>query len=109
MAELTTLARPYAKAAFEAALADSALAEWSEALKLLAALSLEDKVQALVASPNLTAEQKSTALIEVCGDALNNKAHSLFAYWLTTNVWVCWHKSVNCSSCTRRNRRSQSM
>lgn len=73
MAELTTLARPYAKAAFENALADSALGAWSKTLSLLATVLTENVVIALVSSPNLTAEQKSQSLIDVCGDALNDK------------------------------------
>lgn len=73
MAELTTLARPYARAAFESALSASALPAWSEALALLAAVSSEQAVQALVASPNQTAEQKSQSIIDVCGDKLSDK------------------------------------
>lgn len=73
MAELTTLARPYAKAAFKSALSASALPAWSEALALLAAVSGEDAVQALVASPKQTAEQKSQSLIDICGDKLSDK------------------------------------
>ncbi|MCG8508230.1 MAG: hypothetical protein MI741_03285 [Rhodospirillales bacterium] len=39
MAELTTLARPYAKAAFEVALKDKALDDWSSMLTLAASLT----------------------------------------------------------------------
>ena len=44
MAELTTLARPYAKAAFEYAQAHQQLADWSAALGVLAAVSQDDTV-----------------------------------------------------------------
>lgn len=73
MAELTTLARPYAKAAFEAARDDSALADWSKALGLLAAIAQEDAPRKLFSSPSMTAEQKSAALVELCGSELNDK------------------------------------
>lgn len=73
MAELTTLARPYAKAAFESALGDTVLDAWSEALALLAVVSAEASVQSVISSPSLIAEQKSQSIIDVCGDKLNSK------------------------------------
>ena len=73
MAELTTLARPYAKAAFEFALSDSNLESWSNMLKLLAAVSQSDSVQALMASPGHTVQQKAGIIIDICGDALSEK------------------------------------
>ncbi|MCY1392472.1 ATP synthase subunit delta [compost metagenome] len=70
MAELTTLARPYAKAAFEYAHAHQQLAEWSVALGVLAAVSQDDTVRQLLKEPQLTAATKAESLIEVCGDKL---------------------------------------
>ena len=43
MAELTTLARPYAKAAFQSALDDSALDNWSAMLTTAAAYHLSSQ------------------------------------------------------------------
>lgn len=71
MAELTTLARPYAKAAFEYARAQKDLSGWSQALSLAAAITVEANVSKILASPSRTAEQKSQAYIDVCGDKLN--------------------------------------
>lgn len=68
MAELITLARPYAKAAFEEALATASLPVWTEALALAAQVVVEPRVATLVASPSLTSAQKATMLIDVCGD-----------------------------------------
>lgn len=70
MAEFTTLARPYARAAFESARDGNALSAWSEALSLLAAVSGDAAVKVLISSPNLTSSEKSSKLIDVCGDAL---------------------------------------
>lgn len=77
MAELATLARPYARAAFDQATGGNALQEWSEGLQLLSAVSQQDKVQALYGSPSLTAEQQAAAVNTVCGDALNGKLQNL--------------------------------
>ncbi|MDX1453532.1 MAG: F0F1 ATP synthase subunit delta [Oleiphilaceae bacterium] len=71
MAELSTMARPYAKAAFEYALASSALAEWSKMLATAAAVANSENVGKLLASPSLTTEQQAQAFIDVCGDELN--------------------------------------
>ena len=73
MAELTTLARPYARAAFQSARADSQLNEWAGALAVAAAVSSEPKVKQLLAAPGLTAAQKSAAFTDVCGSELSDK------------------------------------
>lgn len=73
MAELTTLARPYAKAAFEYAREGRDLDGWSSSLAVAAAVSQTDAVAKLLDSPTLTAEQKAAVLTDVCGDDLNAK------------------------------------
>lgn len=79
MAELTTIARPYAKAAFE--LADSAgeLQKWSGMLALAAAVAQQDNMKQVLASPALTATQKAEAFSDVCGEELDAKANNLIA------------------------------
>ncbi len=71
MAELTTLARPYAKAAFIVAKNSKELSAWDNALKVAATVSLHEKVQALLSSPNLTAQQKGDQLCAVVGEGLS--------------------------------------
>lgn len=73
MAELTTLARPYAKAAFDYAREASDLNTWSSGLAVVAAVCREAKVAKLLDSPTLAAEQKASALIDTCGDQLNTQ------------------------------------
>lgn len=69
MAELSTLARPYAKAAFEFAREHQALAQWSEQLATAAAVSANEGLDTVLDNPSLTAEQQAQTLNEVCGDA----------------------------------------
>lgn len=71
MAELSTMARPYAKAAFEHALASSALAEWSTMLATVAAVASNETVAKLLSSPSRTTAEQAQSFIEVCGDALD--------------------------------------
>lgn len=84
MAELTTLARPYAKAAFEVARGAKDLDGWSSALALAAVVSQQSSVAKLLESPTLTAEQKAAVLTDLCGDEINAKAN-LFISVLAEN------------------------
>lgn len=79
MAELITLARPYAKAAFELAVQDSALDKWSNMISISAAVSGEEGVSTLLSSPSLTSEQIAEAFIGVCGDDLDAKGKNFIS------------------------------
>jgi F-type H+-transporting ATPase subunit delta len=70
MAESITIARPYAKAAFEAARETGALDQWSVFLALAAAAAVDEKIEVVLDHPTLTREQKAQTLAEVCGDTL---------------------------------------
>ena len=71
--ELTTLARPYAKAAFEYALTHKALAKWSEMLATTSAVSQAEKIQQLLHSPGLTTAQQADAFVDVCDKELDKQ------------------------------------
>jgi len=77
MAESITLARPYAKAAFEAAVADKSLDEWSQTLAVLSAVVAHEKVATLLQSPSLAAEKQASTLQEICGDEITAKSGNL--------------------------------
>ena len=70
MAELSTLARPYAKAAFEFAADVVALQGWSKSLSTAGAVAQQPAVVKLLSSPSSTAAQQAAAVIEICGDEL---------------------------------------
>ncbi len=74
MAELTTLARPYAKAAFEYALEAKQLAEWSAMLGFASQVVSDESMQSLLTSPHLTKEDQQSAMIAVCADKIDDKA-----------------------------------
>lgn len=71
MAELSTFARPYAKAAFGFAVAAQDLAGWQQQLGTLAAVVGSEKVAAALASPSLTSAQQCSLLEQLCGDNLS--------------------------------------
>jgi F-type H+-transporting ATPase subunit delta len=71
MAELNTLARPYARAAFETACDSADLVGWSRRLGLLARVTQDSSVNELLTSPGQTGTQKASVLREICGDDLD--------------------------------------
>lgn len=71
MAELVTVARPYAKAAFKFADETKTAAEWSAMLAFSAAVVADKTVAAALDNPQLTADKKAELFISICGDKLN--------------------------------------
>ena len=74
MAELATLARPYANAAFDIAKSGGELDRWSRMLALLAAAAREPVIRRLLAEPEIPGEQKAFRLTELVRDELNDRA-----------------------------------
>jgi F-type H+-transporting ATPase subunit delta len=70
MAELSTLARPYAKAAFEYAVEAKDLQGWSDSLSLAASVAQQSAVEKLLSSPSATAVKQAKAVSDICGDQL---------------------------------------
>ncbi|WP_111637899.1 F0F1 ATP synthase subunit delta [Marinomonas shanghaiensis] len=68
MAELKTVARPYAKAVFEVAREQGHIAEWAEMLDTLAAVTVEPKLKKALGNPAFSAEEKANALADVCAE-----------------------------------------
>ena len=72
--ELTTVARPYARAAFAQALGEaSGLSNWSRMLGVLAATVQQDLVKVALDNPKLTTEDEASLVIQVLGDELTDK------------------------------------
>jgi len=65
MSNTTTIARPYAKAIFEYALAVQKLSQWSEVLHELAIAVLDKKATHFIANPVATEEQKIDLLMSL--------------------------------------------
>ena len=73
MAEIATLARPYANAVFDLARSVDRLAEISPMLALLARAVETDEVRALIAEPSLTPAAKAHQLIDVVRDDIDDR------------------------------------
>ena len=73
MAEIATLARPYANAVFDLARSLDRLAEFSPMLALLARAVETKEVRALIAEPSLTPAAKAHQLIDVVRDDIDDR------------------------------------
>lgn len=76
MAELTTIARPYAEAAFAIARETNALAVWSQMLRLTSAVVADPKVALALDNPKLDTPAKESLLLSLCGDQLNGEGRN---------------------------------
>jgi F-type H+-transporting ATPase subunit delta len=69
MAEKATIARPYARAAFDYARAQGALADWSAALDAAAQVAADPRVEPLLSSPQVPAAAITGLIAEAAGAA----------------------------------------
>jgi F-type H+-transporting ATPase subunit delta len=76
MAELTTIARPYAEAAFALAREGNTLPVWSEMLRLAGAVVAAPRVAAALDNPALDTGAKESLLLSICGDRLTAEGKS---------------------------------
>lgn len=77
MSELTTAARPYAKAVFEMANGSGTLAEWSEQLAAMSAVVASEDSADLLAHPRMSKAQKAEVFSDILGDDLNDAGRNL--------------------------------
>ena len=71
MAEATTLARPYALAAFDIAKEHNRFDHWSHALERLAQVTHAHAIREYIASPVYTTAAKATTVVDLLADDLN--------------------------------------
>ncbi len=77
MAEPITLARPYARAAFQVALAEGALADWSRMLGVASAVASATAVQAALTDPGRSWREAADLFRGLCGEELSPAAVNL--------------------------------
>lgn len=85
MAELTTIARPYAKAAFRFAQEQNAFAQWETMLGLAAAVADDPAMRSFLRQPSLGGKQKADAFIDVCGEDVLDESGRNFVALLADN------------------------
>ena len=75
MSELTTVARPYAKAAFEFAVEANAVDSWQEMLVFAAEVSKNDTMTSFL-SGGASVEQAQDLFLKVCDEQLDSKGQN---------------------------------
>ncbi len=76
MAELVTIARPYAEAIFALAKERNKLSEWSDMLSLLVTVYDDPQLQAAIASPTVTRADIERLMLAVCGEQIDGNAQN---------------------------------
>ena len=77
MAEISTIARPYAVAAYKLGKQQKALAKWSEMLSFATQVANDSKMHTYINDPKVVASDLQTTFLKVCGDKLNENAQNL--------------------------------
>ena len=76
MAEPSTIARPYAEAAFKLADAQGKLADWSATLANLSAVAADERVRAAIGDPNFPAANVAGLFLAVLSGKLSGEAEN---------------------------------
>jgi len=77
MAELVTIARPYAQAVFSLAKDKGKLTQWSEMLRFTTEVWSDNQVQLALSNPNFTKDDVERFLLGICGERLDGAARNL--------------------------------
>ena len=84
MAEIQTLARPYAEAVFELAKSSDALARWSEMLAFISAVAADENMQRLSNDPRLDRARFLELFLNICGKNVSDEGAN-FVHLLLEN------------------------
>jgi len=76
VAEPSTIARPYAEAAFRLADAEGKLAEWSAMLANLSAVAADERIRVAIGDPNFPATKVAGLFISILAGKLNGEAEN---------------------------------
>ena len=79
MAEKATIARPYARAAFEFAHEHGRLPQWSLLLQAGAAVAADERVARLLGSPHVTVEEMTSLFVDAAGGAADEHGRNFIA------------------------------
>ena len=77
MAELSNIARPYARAVFELAKASADYSVWSEQLDMLAVVAADSNIGALFNNPRVSRRDLAMVFTDICGERLDGNAKNL--------------------------------
>jgi F-type H+-transporting ATPase subunit delta len=88
MAEIATVARPYAEAVFKSAVEKALLGPASESIALVAAIAADEQMRSALMNPRVSAQQKKDLFSAAAGDRLDPTVKNL------VSVLVDGHREV---------------
>ena len=74
MAEITTIARPYAEAVFKLAMAENSLGNWADILSKMSLIADNPDMRAAIADPKLAGETLAALFFSVMNGSVNEQA-----------------------------------
>lgn len=77
MAEISTIARPYAVAAYKLGKEQKTLAKWSEMLGFATQVATDAQMMAYIQNPKIVSSELQANFLKVCGDKLNEQGQNL--------------------------------
>lgn len=77
MAELSTLARPYAEAAFKRAKQTNSAKAWSDALQFMSAVAQDFQLAEILGNPRIAKHKIESLLLDICQDQIHDEAKNL--------------------------------
>ena len=83
MSSLTTLARPYAKAAFELAREEDALARWDDMLTMASTIASDAVLACLLESPHVSAADSAKMIADTAGEAFDGRFRDFLSVMAT--------------------------
>jgi F-type H+-transporting ATPase subunit delta len=107
VAEIITIARPYAEAVFDLANASGKLNEWSQRLHTMAAVASNTSMREVIGNPNISAEQVYGVFAAACSDALSTEAQSLVRVLIENRRLAALPEVKNLFEALKREREGQ--
>ena len=93
MSDLISVARPYARAAFERAREAGDLDGWAEQLELLAAIAGDPQMQAVLANPRTPRAERAQLLLDVAADYVGPEPGPTMSVPSRATWCACWRRT----------------
>ena len=77
MAEISTIARPYAVAIFNLAKEENTLSEWSDMLSFMSGVVENKAINSFVLDSKVLDTDREELILNVCGDKINSSGKNL--------------------------------
>ena len=77
MAEISTIARPYAVAIFNLAKEEKALSKWSDMLSLMSGIVENEDINSFINDSKILDADKEKLILNICGDKINSSGKNL--------------------------------